>query len=153
MPFIWQLTERERQQFERLARRYSLTVLEIMGIMNELATAGFDPIEAEGKAFEFSGGPAVVSRDYFEHRKVPAPYANVDLIVAWDQTQTDAEIGRYLLDNHPSKAVAAAVIKNTIDWCRFWAVRHPISEGRERFKALADAFGGRPFRVIDGGGQ
>ncbi|AWO87697.1 MULTISPECIES: hypothetical protein [Bradyrhizobium] len=148
--FVWQLTERERHQFERLARRYSLTVVEIMGIMSELATEGFDPVEAEGKAFEFTSSH-LIGPDYFEHRNVPEPDANVDLFVAWDQTKFDADIGRYLLDNHPSKATAASVFKNTLAWFRFWAVRWPIPEGRARFKGLADALSARLFRVIDGG--
>src|SRR4051812_24975436 len=126
---IWQLTEHERQQFERLGRRYSLTVLEIMDMVRELAAADFDPISAQGERFEFSQ-PHLVGPNYFQRRNVPQPDANVDLFVAWDQAKTDAEIGRYLLDKHPSKALATDVHKNTIAWFRFWAVRWPIAGGQ-----------------------
>jgi hypothetical protein len=132
------LNESERRQLERLARRYSMTLTEVCMQVRQELLAAFDPSPGEGEPVEFTS-PNLLGPNYFAGRNVPTPDANVDFFEAWDQAVSDAEIGRYLLDTYPSREVAISVHGNGTAWCRFWAVRFPDPDRRQRFAELAAA--------------
>ncbi|WP_166299577.1 hypothetical protein [Bradyrhizobium sp. 2S1] len=142
MAIAFLFTDSERRQFEQLARRFSLSLLETVAMAGELATDGFDPARGQGEPFEFTA-PHTIGPDYLSKRNVPDPDANVDVFVAQDWAQRDAEAAQYLLDEHPSRAVAISVCSNSLAWFRFWAVRDPDPERRARFASVVEAYDAR----------
>jgi hypothetical protein len=96
-------------------------------MMREIILNAIDPIIALGEPFRFE------EREPNEIGEVPKPWAQVDLAEAWDVAQVDAEACRVLLEEDYSVEAALSVYRNTIGWLRFWSVRFPNGEWRERF--------------------
>ncbi|UGY27309.1 hypothetical protein HU675_0011415 [Bradyrhizobium septentrionale] len=145
MAIAFLFTGSERRQFEWVARRFSLSLLETIAMAGELAKIGLDPAPGQGEPFEFTA-PHTVGSDYLSRRNVPDPDANVDVCIAQDWSQRDAQAAQYLLDEHPSRAVALSVCSNSLAWFRFWAVRDPDPGRRARFTSEVEAYDARTGR-------
>jgi hypothetical protein len=94
----------------------------------EIILNAIDPIIALGEPFRFE------EREPNKIGEVPKPWAQVDLAEAWEVAQVDAEACRVLLEEGHSIETTLSVYRNTIGWLRFWSVRCPNREWRERFE-------------------
>ena len=131
-------TKAEQDHLARLARRHSLTVMEIMTVIGEVIRTEFNTEHNHGKSeivFTFIRDN-VIGLDYFTHANVPEPDAAVDLFEARARCLTDAQYASALLDQDCSKDFARNVLANTFAWARFWAVRFPTPEGRAVYRAI-----------------
>lgn len=96
----------------------------------EIVLKAIDPIIALGPRFRFEGREP----DDFYIGDVPGPCDQVDLAEAWEVAQLDAEACRVTLQHDHSLEATLRVYRNTIKWLRFWSVRCPNVEWRERFE-------------------
>jgi hypothetical protein len=96
-----------------------LTIRELYPMVSEAVLAGFDPIDADGDVFEFVGFGA------------PDPRNRVNLVEARKAAERDAKTCQMLLEG--PQDTAEAVLRNSIEWLRFWQIRAPTAELREAF--------------------
>lgn len=132
------LTATGIHHYERLARRYRLTLTELFVMARADVLVAIDPEPGGGDRFVFER-PNVVGLDYLERAIVPAPDANVDIVDAMSWASRDSDIGDYLLDTYPGRPTGMSVYKNSIAWFRFWAIRDPRPDRRAWFKSVLDA--------------
>lgn len=133
------LSEHDRRIWQRLSLRHGASFLEIAQIIREEILSRADPLY-QGEADRKPNAPnlAIVGFDYFAKRKVPAPDANVDVLIAFDQASHDQTIATYLLDQRPSLHTLIEIVRNQLSWSRFFAVRSPLPEDRERHATFAE---------------
>jgi hypothetical protein len=97
----------------------------------EIILNAIDPIIALGDPFRFERREP---DDFYIGIDVPEPWAQVDLAKAWEVARLDAEACRLTLEHDHSLEATLRVYRNTIGWLRFWSVRWPNREWRERFE-------------------
>jgi hypothetical protein len=97
----------------------------------EIILNAIDPIIALGDPFRFEEREP---DDFYISIDVPEPWAQVDLAKAWEVARLDAEACRLVLEQDHSLEATLRVYRNTIGWLRFWSVRWPNTEWRERFE-------------------
>jgi hypothetical protein len=97
----------------------------------EIILNAIDPIIALGDQFRFEERE---HNDCYIGIDVPDPWAQVDLARAWEVARLDAEACRLTLEQDHSLEATLRVYRNTIGWLRFWSVRWPNTEWRERFE-------------------
>lgn len=109
------------------------------------AQIGIDPLPPEewGERsdinFPYQLGARLNDWDFLT--RVPPPDAEVDLAAALDAFDRDLKHGHAALEGGPMTLEALlAVMVNTLEWCRFMAVRWPSPEGREIFFRLAGEY-------------
>jgi hypothetical protein len=110
----------DRVLLESMKCALGLTIREVYPMLIKLLTEHLDPIEADGDVFEFGG-----------FLEVPEPNAKVDWMEAKEECGRQIKVCQMLLEGPVDRA--EAVLKNSIDWCRFWSVRAPTPELREMF--------------------
>jgi hypothetical protein len=86
----------------------------------KLVTEGLDPIDADGEEFVFGG-----------FLDVPDPRAKVSIIEAREECGRQIKACQMLLEGPVDRA--EEVLRNSIQWCRFWSVRAPTPELRGMF--------------------
>ena len=86
----------------------------------KMLTGGLDPIEADGDVFTFGHGLGV-----------PEPNAKVNYHEAAEACGRQIKICQMLLGGEVDRA--ELVLRNSIEWARFWSVRAPTPELREMF--------------------
>jgi hypothetical protein len=94
----------------------------------EIILDAIDPVIAMGPRFRFE------EREPDEIGDVPGPCDQVDLGEAWEVARLDAEACRLILQYDDGLEATLRVYANTIAWLRFWSVRFPNVEWRERFE-------------------
>jgi hypothetical protein len=97
----------------------------------EIILNAIDPIIALGAPFRFEEREP---DDFYISIDVPAPWAQVDLAVAWEVAQQDAMACQLTLQHDHSLEATLRVYRNNLSWLRFWCVRFPNGEWRERFE-------------------
>jgi hypothetical protein len=102
----------------------------------EIILNAIDPIIALGEPFRFEEREP---DDFYISNDVPEPCAQVDLALAWQVAQLDARACGLLLEEDYSLEAALEVFRNTIAWLRFWSMRFPNVEWRERFERELEA--------------
>src|SRR5262245_4866477 len=102
---------RDKVLFETLKYALGLTVREIHPMLERILVDGLDPINADGPEFELGGGLL----------EVPPPNARVNVIEAKDVCGRDIKTCQMLLEGEMDRA--ELVLRNSIDWLRFWSVR------------------------------
>jgi hypothetical protein len=100
-------------------------------IMREIILGAIDPIVASGPPFRFE--PREPNQFYISI-DVPHPFAQVDLAQAWQVAQQDARACQLTLEYDHSLEATLNVYRNNISWLRFFSVRFPNAEWRERFE-------------------
>jgi len=85
-----------------------------------LLNEGLDPINADGAEFEFGYG-----------LDVPPANAKVNYAETVQACGRHIVMFQMLLECPVDRA--EAVLRNSIEWCRFWSVRAPTPELREMF--------------------
>jgi hypothetical protein len=123
-PITYRLGNGDRALLEAMKYALGLTIREVYPMLQKMLTDGLDPIIADGPEFEFDG---VLD--------VPPPRAKVNLIEARDECGRQIKTCQMLLECDVECEVdaAKAVLRNSIDWMRFWSVRSPTAELREMF--------------------
>jgi hypothetical protein len=102
----------------------------------EIILNAIDPIIALGDPFRFEKRE---HNDFYISIDVPEPWAQVDLAKAWEVARLDAEACRLTLEYDHSLEATLRVYRNTICWLRFWSIRWPNAEWRERFELELEA--------------
>jgi hypothetical protein len=97
----------------------------------EIILNAIDPIIALGLPFRFEEREP---NDFYISIDVPDSCAQVDLAQAWEVAQQDAKACQLTLEHDHSFEATMRVYRNTIGWLRFWSVRCPNAEWRERFE-------------------
>jgi hypothetical protein len=110
----------DRVLLEAMKYGLGLTIREVYPMLRKLITEGLDPIEADGEVFEFGWGLGV-----------PPPNARVSIAEAEKACGRQIVMCQMLLESPVDRA--EAVLRNSIEWCRFWSVRAPTPELREAF--------------------
>jgi hypothetical protein len=126
-------SDEQRRLIEDLANRFGMTVVEVANLARSITMVELDPIVATGERFEFNSGESAEPDFFYISEKVPPPDARVDLIVAWRRAQQDARVCLMILARDPSLPELLKVARNSLAWCRFWAVRDHDPEWRERY--------------------
>jgi hypothetical protein len=72
--------------------------------------------------------------DFYISIDVPGPCAQVDLAQAWEIAQLDARACQLTLEHDHSFEATLRVYRNNLSWLRFWSVRFPDAEWRQRFE-------------------
>jgi hypothetical protein len=130
----------DRYLLEALKYGLNLTIREVYPMLIRLLTDGLDPIDADGPEFECGG-----------LLDVPDPRAKVSIIEARDECGRQIKVCQMLLEGPVDRA--EAVLRNSIQWCRFWSVRAPTPELREMLgDSLRRLLEGPVAREIDRGG-
>ena len=111
----------DRCLLEALKYELGLTIREVYPMLIKLITEGLDPIDADGPEFEFGG-----------FLDVPEPRAKVSILEARDECGRQIKACQMLLEGPVDRA--EEVLRNSIQWCRFWSVRAPTPELREMFR-------------------
>jgi len=111
----------DRVMLEGLKHALGLTIREVYPMLQRTLIFGLDPIDADGDVFELGG-----------FLEVPRPNAKVDVIEARKATERDIQTCQMLLEGPIDRA--EVVLRNSIEWCRFWAMRAPTPELREAFE-------------------
>ena len=129
----------DRYLLEALKYGLNLTIREVYPMLIKLITEGLDPIDADGEEFEFAG-----------LLDVPEPRAKVSIIEAREECGRQIKACQMMLEGPVDRA--EAVLRNSIQWCRFWSVRAPTPELREMFgHSLRRLLEGPVAREIDNG--
>jgi hypothetical protein len=102
----------------------------------EIILNAIDPIIALGDPFRFERREL---DDFYISIDVPEPWAQVDLAKAWAVAQLDAEACRLTLEYDHSLEATLRVYCNTICWLRFWSIRWPNADWRQRFELELEA--------------
>ena len=110
----------DRVLLETMKYALGLTIREVYPMLQRMLVDGLDPIVADGPEFELGG-----------LLEVPPPNAKVNLIEARDECSRQIKTCQMLLEGEGDGA--RAVLRNSIDWMRFWSVRAPTEELREMF--------------------
>jgi hypothetical protein len=118
----------DRYLLEALKYGLNLTIREVYPMLIRLLTDGLDPIHADGPEFKFGG-----------FLDVPDPMARVSIIAAREECGRQIKTCQMLLEGPVDRA--EAVLRNSIQWCRFWSVRAPTPELREMFGRSLNFFG------------
>jgi hypothetical protein len=105
-------------------------------MVREIILNAIDPIIALGEPFRFERREP---DDFYISIDVAAPWAQVDLAIAWEVAQQDAKACQLTLQHDHSLEATLRVYVNTIKWLRFWCVRLPNAEWRERFERKLQA--------------
>jgi hypothetical protein len=100
-------------------------------IMREIILGAIDPIVASGPPFRFEEREP---NEFYISIDVPHPFAQVDLAQAWQVARLDAEACRVTLEHDDTLDGTMRVYANTIAWLRFWSVRFPNAEWRQKFE-------------------
>jgi hypothetical protein len=120
-PPVTYLRPEDRVMLESLKHALGLTGREVYPMLQRILVEGLDPIDADGAEFELGG-----------FLEVPRPNAKVDVIEARKATERDIKTCQMLLEGEVDRA--ELVLRNSIEWCRFWAERAPTAELREAFE-------------------
>ena len=110
----------DRYLLEALKYGLNLTIREVYPMLIKLITEGLDPIDADGEEFEFAG-----------LLDVPEPRAKVSIIEAREECGRQIKACQMMLEGPVDRA--EAVLRNSIQWCRFWSARAPTPDLREMF--------------------
>jgi hypothetical protein len=110
----------DRYLLEALKYGLGLTIREVYPMLQKMLTDGLDPIIADGEEFELGG-----------LLDVPPPNAKLNLLEAISVAERDAKTCEMLLSGEVDRA--ELVLRNSIEWARFWSVRSPSLELREIF--------------------
>jgi hypothetical protein len=105
-------------------------------LMREIILGAIDPIIASGPPFRFEEREP---NQFYISIDVPGPCAQVDLGEAWEVARLDAEACRVTLEYDHSLEGTMRAYANTIAWLRFWSIRFPHAEQRERFEIECQA--------------
>ena len=97
----------------------------------EIILNAIDPIIALGPPFRFEEREP---NDFYISIDVPHPSAKVDLAQAWQVAQLDARACQLTLEHDHSFEATLRVYRNNLSWLRFWSVRFPDAEWRQRFE-------------------
>ena len=118
-PVTYKSTE-DRYLLEALKYGLNLTIREVYPMLIKLITEGLDPIDADGPEFRFVG-----------LLDVPDPRAKVSILEAREECGRQIKACQMLLEGPVDRA--EEVLRNSIQWCRFWRVRAPTPELREMY--------------------
>jgi len=110
----------DRYLLEALKYGLNLTIREVYPMLIRLIIEGLDPIDADGEEVEFCG-----------LLDVPDPRAKVSIIEAREECGRQIKACQMMLEGPVDRA--EAVLRNSIQWCRFWSVRAPTPELRDMF--------------------
>src|SRR5262245_20373998 len=111
---------RDRALLETMKYALGLTIREVYPMLQKMLIDGLDPIVAGGDVVEWCG-----------LLEVPASNTRVNLIEAREECGRQIKTCQMLLEGEVDRA--EAVLRNSIEWCRFWSVRAPTPELREMF--------------------
>jgi hypothetical protein len=100
-------------------------------LMRDLILDAVDPIIATGPLFRFEPREP---NEFCISIDVPHPFARVDLAQAWVVAQQDARACQLILEHDDTLDGTLRAYRNHLSWLRFWSVRFPNEEWRERFE-------------------
>jgi hypothetical protein len=150
---IDKLTPAEQHQLTRLMRRLGMGLWETLATMRERMLFLTDPNPGTGErvtAKKLDEREDFVTRDYFDKAEVPAPDANVDIIMAMFWAERDREAFAELLADPKLtlKAVLSGMVNQEL-WCCFLARRDPDPRGRQRAAVMADEWRASINRALE----
>jgi hypothetical protein len=126
-------SEEDRCLFEEVKYISGMTVREICEMLQKIVSVEDDPIHATGEPFIFQKAASFCCDFGCITPEVPGPFANVDLLEAWDVAERDARACAHALEHDDTTEATSKVFTNTISWLRFWSVRYPRPEWRATF--------------------
>jgi len=100
-------------------------------MVREFVLNAIDPVIPLGEPFIFEKREP---SEYYISLQVPGIGDRVDLSRAREIAQQDARACQLVLEHDHSLAATLRVYRNTLAWLRFWSVRCPSEEWRQRFK-------------------
>ena len=112
--------------YEGLSYLTGLTVPEVADMAFRIIQGELDPErDLDGPPYRFWGG--------VDLSDVPEPRANCNNQEAWKVAQRHARRVKELLENNPTLATLLLVQWNIASWLRYWSVRFPDPDFREKF--------------------
>ena len=114
--------------YEEISYLTGMSILEVADVMFRIINEASDPErDIDGPIYTFWGGTDLGD--------VPEPHANCNNQEAWKVAQRHARKVKELLENNPTLATLLRCQWNIASWLRYWSVRFPDSDFREKFAA------------------
>ena len=113
---------------EELSYLTGMSIREVADMMFRMVNEACDPErDIDGPVYTFWGG--------VDLSDVPEPRANCNNQEAWKMAQRHARRVKELLESNPTLATLLLVQWNIASWLRYWSVRFPDPDFREKFAA------------------
>jgi hypothetical protein len=116
---------------ERMSYLAGMSIREVAEMAFRIIREVEDPNRGDGPEYQFWGG--------VDLEDVPEPRANCNIREAWEMAQRHSTKVKELLEDNPSLLTLLVCQRNIMLWCRFWAVRFPLAEWRDKFAGELEA--------------
>ena len=146
--------QRELDLIRQVSEEMKMSMREVQWLGRFFAERDIDPLPVEQMGEKWEFGDATIELTTFDWlHEVPPPNAVIGLWEAMEVWDWDLKATQTALQYPLSIEQLWAILRNSRDWARFWAVRHSSVRVREAFAKDAERFAGDMQRVSDRAAQ